>query len=582
MNLRDYQIRTLDAVWAAMQYQTAALMVAPCSAGKTIMFAKLIQRLLRENPGFRALILVDREVLVTQAAEKLRAVAPELALSIGIVCASAAREKILDRPVTIASRQTLDGRMDKFPPVQMCIADEAHLLAIPHPDREPDQYGRIIARLWDYNPNMRLVGCTATPYRLGSHGGYIFGSANRPDSRPYWAGIDAEITTAELLAGGYVTPLSGLARVGEAIGRDLNAVGLVGGEYNLGQLSDMMRKETHVQSVVEAWKQEAAGRRKTIVFTVSKEHCEAVCRAFEAAGVRALPVHSGLPEIVLEANMRELQCGVRSAECGTTTAPRTTHHALVFVSIAMLTTGLDVADVDCLILARPTKSAALFKQILGRGQRLAPGKTDCLVIDLVGAFAEFGTDMDHLRVAVPGKGGGEAPMKECPGCEKWCHASLRYCPHCGAEFEITPAVEAALGRLERVKFEREEPEPEIYEVERVEYRPHTSKQNGRKLVRVVYGCGYGYEFSEWICLPDYYDGYAVEKARAWWAKRTGEPFPETVEEFLFLCDGLPRPRRIAAAKDGKYERVVDCDFEGEDEDGETETWRLHDADEVPF
>lgn len=562
MELRDYQIRTLDAVWSAMQRQLSALMVAPCSAGKTIMFAKLIQRLLRENPGFRALILVDREVLVTQAAEKLRAVAPELALSIGIVCASAAREKILDRPVTIASRQTLDGRMDKFPPVQMCIADEAHLLAIPHPDRDPDQYGGIIARLRDYNPNMRLVGCTATPYRLGSYGGYIFGSANRPDSRPYWAGIDAEITTAELLAGGYITPLTGLARVGEAIGRDLNAVGLVGGEYNLGQLSAMMCKEIHVQSVVDAWLEAAAGRKKTIVFTTTKEHADAVCRAFEDAGVRALPIYSGLPDIVLETNMRELREG----------------GAPVFVSIAMLTTGLDVADVDCLILARPTKSAALFKQILGRGQRLAPGKTDCLVIDLVGAFAEFGTDMDHLRVAVPGKGGGEAPMKECPGCEKWCHASLRYCPHCGAEFEITPAVEAALGRLERVRFEREEPEPEIYEVERVEYRPHTSRQNGRKLMRVVYGCGYGYEFSEWICLPDYYDGYAVEKARAWWAARSGEPFPESIEEFMFLSDSLLMPRWISVVKEGRFEKVVDVAF---DEFGELPSGFPRDE-EVPF
>lgn len=574
MNLRDYQIRALDAVWAAMQRQLSALIVAPCSAGKTILFAKLIQRLLRENPGFRALILVDREVLVTQAADKLRAVAPELALSIGIVCASASREKTLDLPVTIASRQTLEGQLDRFPPVQLCIADEAHLLAIPHPDREPDQYGRIIERLRDYNPNMRLVGCTATPYRLGSYGGYIYGDANRPDSRPYWAAVDAEISTAELLAGGFVTPLAGLARVGEALPRDLGAVGMVAGEYNLGQLSNVMCRETHVQSVVDAWKQEAADRKKTIVFTTTKEHAEAVCRAFHIAGVKALPVHSGLPEMVLAANMRELQCGVRGAECGTTTAPRTTHHALVFVSIAMLTTGLDVADVDCLILARPTKSTALHKQILGRGQRLAPGKKDCLVIDLVGAFAEFGTDLDHLRVAVPSGGGGAAPEKRCPECEKWCHASLRYCPHCGAEFEMTEAVEAALGRLERVRMGGEASEPEIYEVKRVEYQLHTSRQNGKRLIRVTYVCGYYACFDEWVCLPDYYDGFAVAKARDWWAKRSGEPFPESVEEFLFLCDTLLMPRWVSVVKEGRYERVVDAKFE--------EYVEFEPGDEVPF
>ena len=82
MILRDYQIRTLDAVWAAMQVQKNTLMVAPCGSGKTILFSKLAQRLLREHPNFRVLILVDREILVRQFAEKLAKVAPELALSI--------------------------------------------------------------------------------------------------------------------------------------------------------------------------------------------------------------------------------------------------------------------------------------------------------------------------------------------------------------------------------------------------------------------------------------------------------------------------------------------------------------------
>jgi len=65
MILRDYQTRTLDQVWNALQVKTNVLLTAPCSAGKTILFSKIIQRLLRENPAFRCLILVDREILVT-------------------------------------------------------------------------------------------------------------------------------------------------------------------------------------------------------------------------------------------------------------------------------------------------------------------------------------------------------------------------------------------------------------------------------------------------------------------------------------------------------------------------------------
>lgn len=569
MELRDYQIRTLDTVWETMQRQLSALIVAPCSAGKTILFSKLIQRLLRENPGFRALILVDREVLVTQAADKLRRVAPELALSIGIVCASADKTKTLDQPVTIASRQTLDRLMDKFPPVQLCIVDEAHLLAIPHPDKQPDQYCRIITRLRDYNPNMRLVGCTATPYRLGSYGGYIYGEANRPDSRPYWADVTTEITTAELLEGGYIAPLIGLARTGEVLTQDLSHVGIVAGEYNLGQLSGVMCREIHVQSVVEAWRQEAMDRKKTIVFCTSKDHVTAVCAAFDKAGVRALPVHSGLSPLLLADNMQALQEG----------------RAPVFASIAMLTTGLDVVDVDCLIIARPTKSAALHKQIIGRGQRLAPGKKDCLVIDLVGAFRSFGTDPDCIRgVTVPRPGGGEAPVKQCDpekeGCGKWVHASLRYCPHCGHEFEMTEAVEAALGKLEKVHFGQNFADPESWEVRSVSYERHTSRTTGKQLVRVVYDCGsFNSRVSEWVCLPDYYEGFAVQKARDWWARRTGEPFPESIEEFFFLSDTLLQPQWITVVREGKYYKVLDAAFA---EYGELPSGFPVDDSEVPF
>lgn len=575
MELRDYQIRTLDATWAAMQVQLSALIVAPCSAGKTILFSKLIQRLLRENPGFRALILVDREVLVTQAADKLRRVAPELTLSIGIACAGADKTKTLDQPVTIASRQTLDRLMDKFAPVQLCILDEAHLLAIPHPDKQPDQYGRIIERLRDYNPNMRLVGCTATPYRLGSYGGYIYGNGNRPDSRPYWADVTTEISTRELLAGGFIAPLKGLARVHETLPRDLSFVAVQNGEYNLGQLSGVMCHEIHVQSVVEAWRQEAAERRKTIIFTTSKNHAAAVCAAFETAGVQALPIHSGLPPVVLANNMAQLEEG---GEAG----------VRVFVSIAMLTTGLDVVDVDCLILARPTKSAALYKQILGRGQRLAPGKTDCLVIDLVGAFREFGTDMDKIRVTVPSGVTGCAPNKLCPNeaCNKYVHPSLRYCPYCGEEFPMTETVEAALGNMREVKFnqDQEPVEPDVYEVRDVEYEIHQSRSSGRYLIRVSYDCGafHGRKY-EYVCLPDYYDGYAVTKARQWWERRSDEPFPETVQEFMFLSDSLLMPRYISVVSEGRFEKVVEASFEefGAEPVG-LPAGQMHDEDEVPF
>jgi len=200
VDLRDYQFRCLDQVWNALQNKLNVLITAPCSAGKTILFSKIIQRLLRENPAYRTLTLVDREILVSQSRDKLRSVAPELSLSIGIVCASVTNDKRLDLPVTVASRQSLINQLDRFPPVQLVIVDEAHLMAIPHTDSTvPDKWAEIITRLREYNPHMRLLGCTASPYRLGSKGGYIYGSRNRAEALPYWDVVDSEITTMELL-----------------------------------------------------------------------------------------------------------------------------------------------------------------------------------------------------------------------------------------------------------------------------------------------------------------------------------------------------------------------------------------------
>jgi DNA repair protein RadD len=549
MILRPYQVRILDATWAAMQHKHNVLIVAPCAAGKTVLFSKITQRLLRENSAFRVLILVDREILVTQSRDKLHSIAPELSHEVGIVCSSVTTTKELDRRVTIASRQTLINCMEQFAPVHLCIVDEAHLMSIPREDKPtPDQFAEIVCKLREYNPNMRLVGCTASPYRLG--GGYIHGDQNKPGSRPYFDQVDAEVSTKEMLAAGYLAPLVGRANTGSTMQADLKNISIVGGEYNLGQLSSMMCKSTHVQSCISAWREYAWGRKKTLVFCTTIEHSETVAAAFYAAGIPSVAIHSKLTPVEESIRMTALERGTMQ----------------VFTSVAKLTTGLDITDLDCGILARPTKSTALYKQIVGRFQRLAEGKTDALIIDLVGATTEFGTDMDNLKVNVPRDASGETPFKICPGenengtvCGQSVHASLRYCPHCSYAFPVDEAVEAKIGKLEKVKF-NDIQEPESYTVSHVSYEVHESRNTGKHLIKVTYQCGQFSKFNEWICLPDFYNGFAVQKARDWWDQRTEEPFPQTCEEFIFLADNLMQPAVVIVVKEGKYDRITDVKF----------------------
>jgi len=108
---------------------------------------------------------------------------------------------------------------------------------------------------------------------------------------------------------------------------------------------------------------------------------------------------------------------------------------------------------------------------------------------------------------------------------------------------------------------------------------HMSQNSGKALIRVEYDCGfYARKIYEYLCLPDYYDGYAVAKARAWWAERSQDEFPDTVQDFMTVAEYLPMPTEILVTKDGKYYRVVGYKFP---EYGEYEAKELIEE-EIPF
>ncbi len=102
----------------------------------------------------------------------------------------------------------------------------------------------------------------------------------------------------------------------------------------------------------------------------------------------------------------------------------------------MLTTGFDAPATDLIAMLRPTKSAGLYVQIVGRGCRLAPGKDNCLILDFAGNIARHGP-IDAITPKRPGKGEPEdAPVKTCPECKSIVHAAVRQCPDCGYVFPL--------------------------------------------------------------------------------------------------------------------------------------------------
>jgi DNA repair protein RadD len=542
---REYQRTALDAIWLALQHEKCVLLEAACSAGKTLMFSKVIQRLLAENPTFRALILLDRNILVTQSRDKLVAVAPELQLDIGIVCASVTNDKDHSKRITIASRQSLINQLDTFEPVQLCIVDEAHLMAMPKEGVEPDdQYGKILQRLWKYNRKMRTLGVTATPYRLSD--GYIYGRRNKGKLRPYFKELHHKITTGELENLGFLAPLKGVTAIPDDF--TLENVGLVAGEYNLGRLSDLMERQVHIQSAVKAWKEHASERRKTLAFCVTIRHAETLAQAFNDAGIPALAIHSDLDPMENYTRMQALENGT----------------AKVFCSVAKLTTGMDVPDIDCILMCRATKSTALYKQKIGRGQRIAPGKTDCLVIDMVGNNEEHGTNLDKLKVrwsSGQGEVQSNSTVKECPQCEAELHIAVRICPDCEFEFPRPKETEAGDPNMEGVEY-GSSPPVEL-KVTGMFMSEHISKKNERSLLKIRLEMEKEYGFGTmtgnvWICFPDDgYAGFAIEKGRMLWDSLSEGrvDYPESTKKALEHEDEIVAPDYAIVDLSGRWPEV---------------------------
>lgn len=550
---RPYQRTTLDALWLALQHELAVLGELPCSAGKTIIFSKLIQRLLAENPSFRVLILLDRNILVTQSRDKLIAVAPELKDDIGIVCASVTSEKDHSKRVTIASRQSLINQLDTFEPVNLVIVDEAHLMAMPKEGEEPDdQYGRILQRLWQYNSRARLLAVTATPYRLSE--GYIFGRRHKGKLRPYFKELHHKITTGELEALGFLAPLKGVTAVPDDF--NLDQVGFVAGEYNLGRLSDLMERQVHIASAVKAWKEHASDRKKTLAFCVTIRHAETLAKAFNDAGIPALAIHSELDPMENYTRMQALENGT----------------ARVFTSVAKLTTGMDVPDIDCILMCRATKSTALYKQKIGRGQRIAPGKTDCLVIDMVGNNEEHGTNLDKLKVRWS-SGNGEvqsnSTVKECPECEAELHIAVRICPECDFEFPRPQETEAHDPTMEGVEYGSLP--PVSMKVKEMYLSEHISKKNERSILKIRLEMEKEGDFRTitsnlWICFPeDGYTGFAVEKGRTLWdtLSEGRVAYPESTKKALEHERELIMPDYATVDFSGRYPEVKGVEYREE-------------------
>lgn len=367
------------------------LFVSPTGSGKTTAFTYLIAQL--AAAGFSAIILVHRRELAEQAANRLR----EFGVRFGYIMAGQPSDPCAR--VQIATVQTLVRR--KCPPAALVVADEAHLSTAKTWQTIIEQY-----------PQARILGCTATPWRMSG--------------KPLVGAYDACVvvaTPAELREAGHLCPYVGFSYLTP----DLSGVATVGGEYNEKQSAEAMSQSVIVDTVVEEWVKHAR-ELSTVVFAVTVEHSKQLTARFKAAGVVAEHLDGATPLEQRRAILKRVDAGITRVLC----------------NVAVAVEGLDIPRLKCCILARPTKSLARAIQMMGRVRRPWNGVTarihdHAFVIRGQNGLSGHGLPDDERDYTLNAKPEKPPNLKMCKECRAYYQG--RACDVCGHEAPAPPREE---------------------------------------------------------------------------------------------------------------------------------------------
>lgn len=560
MALRYYQTQAVQEVLNALQDKNGGnpCVEIPTGGGKTPVIATLCKVL--TSAGARVLCVAHRKELLEQTAEKLRDWAQGVDFS--IVSAGLGSKEYNGR-VVIAGVQSVYKSFEKlleYGRIDFVIIDEAHL--IPTTDENADgMYQTLLQGLRKYNPALRVVGLTATPYRLTT--GVVCG----PDK--ILSRIAYRVTVAELIGNGFLSPLISKAPPLEVSDLDFH---IERGEFKANEVNAAYNVDGVIYDACAEIAKLTKNRRACLLFCCGVEHCKAVAETLQRLTGQEVGVILGETGKQERADLiRRFKGDLKADLLGNKEKP-----LKYLANVDVLTTGFDAPNVDCVALLRPTASPGLFYQMAGRGFRLCEGKKDCLVLDFAGNLRRFGA-IDKLEP--PQDKGVKASKSDknkiCPVCFESipvsarvcpsCHNKLLcndfICPSCGAGNDVSANYCAACGFKFREFSAHHNGQaeegvsilsiggdlalPEITEkVLKVDYFEHNSKKSGKNSLKVEYTTETT-TLSEFICFE--HEGFPLTKARGWWNERTTiEPLPVSVKQAweIIKTVGIAEPKTI--------------------------------------
>ena len=529
--LREYQQRTIDQLYAWFEAGGTGnpCLVLPTGSGKSHIVAALCKDALQNWPETRVLMLTHVKELIEQNAEKMRQHWPGAPM--GIYSASIGKRD-LGEPITFAGIQSVRSKAQELGHVDLVIIDECHL--VNHKDE--GGYRKLLAELKAINPSLRVIGLTATPYRLG-HGLIT-------DKPAMFDDLLTPVSIEELIFKGYLSTLRSKVTKAKL---DTSGVHKRGGEFIESELQAAVDTDDQNHAVVHEVMALAGERKAWLFFCAGVAHAQHVAEVLRKQGVAAECVTGETPKKERERILTDFKAGRLRA----------------LTNANVLTTGFDYPDIDVVVMMRPTMSASLYVQMAGRGMRVKSHTDHCLVLDFAGVVEMHGpiTNVQPPKKSA-GDGEGEAPVKVCDACGELVHISAMTCPACGAAFPEPVKKAMVLRNDDIMGLEGKE-----LEVSAWAWREHTSKASGKQMLAVTYyGSLSDAPITEY--LPILHEGYAGQRAMSQLVSMAnsasivdGGLNVQTMIEMVQNLNNATPPKLIEFRKDGKFFRVMKRSWE---------------------
>lgn len=510
ITLRQYQTECVKSVFRYYGDGGVGHIVLglPTGTGKSLVLAELIRQIFAQYPTQRVMALTHVKELIKQNADEILKVWPLCPL--GINSAGLGRRDYM-QPVIYGGVASVINNIEMFGHRDLLFIDEAHLLS---PD-DNSLYQRIITILKQINPYLKVIGLTATLFRLGQ--GLLTQGGLFTDC-PF------NICTTEgfhrLIIEGYLSPP--IPRPAKNL-LDVSKLKVQGGEFtkqSLNQISNPTILQAGLAELCE-WGHD---RQAWLIFNAGIQAADDCAAILQSWGIPAASVHSEISQEHRDERIAMFKSGELRA----------------ITNNNILTTGFNHPAIDLIGMFRPTMSASLWVQMLGRGTRPSPdtGKKNCIVLDFAGNTKRLGP-IDDPQIPKPkGKGTGDAPVKICDCCGAYNHTRVRFCIGCGAEFDFEQKIvrksdtsELLTGGMPKIEF---------FNITRMMYNKHTSKA-GHAGITVNYYSGLT-KFSEFLNFES--SGMQLHHAHDWWRKRFADSLPRTNADALNLIKNARVPKRI--------------------------------------